>query len=76
MHFKVITSSSLDQESSVRSHMEDFNKMSDIMKQHSHATVGAIDAIISDLSAIKNIVSIEITNPANKNGFIFTISNT
>lgn len=76
MNFKIVTVSSLDQESSVRNHIEDFNKMSDIMKRHSHATVGAIEVIISDLSVIKNIVSIEVTNPTNKNGFIFTISNT
>jgi hypothetical protein len=75
MNFRIVTISSADQESSVRSHMEDFNKMSDIMKQHSHATVGAVEAVIADLSSIKNIVTIEVTNPANKNGFIYTLSN-
>jgi len=75
MNFRIVTISSTDQETSVKSHMEDFNRMSDIMKQHSHATIGVVESIIADLSSIKNIVTIEVTNPVNKNGFIYTLLN-
>lgn len=76
MHLKIITKSDLEQESSVKEHMQDFNMMSDIVRQHPHANISAIEEIVKQLSSIKNVISIEITNPTNKNGFVYTISNT
>jgi hypothetical protein len=71
MNVKIITQSSLSQEESVKQHMSDFNTMSAVFKKYMSATIANIDAILNDLSSIESLKSVEITNPNNKNGFIF-----
>ena len=75
MHFKLTTSTSMVSEESMQQHMIDFENMSNIIKSNPYATLATLDKIVEELSVVKNLKIIEITNPVNKNGFIFYLEN-